>query len=164
MYLTLHDNYHTEYDMPKLLLNRIASKSSAKYGPPHSPFQKLIHGALKANGYSETGFAKEKLDVNPGSFWIWLHNKNGFPHPRSCKAHHLEALSEHLHIPLPTIHQALDASRHLFTPRERSLPVETKDGLKMLIDILQNDRRTKLMRSYVLNLARKLMAGGSEVA
>ena len=146
--------------MPKLLLNKAGSKSRAKYGPPHSPFQKLIHGAIKANGYSETGFAKEKLPgVNPGSFWIWLHNRNGFPHPRSCKPAHLDLLSKHLQLPVADIHKALDASRHLFTPREAAVPTEAKDGLKMLIEILQNDRREKLMKSYVLNLARKLSAG-----
>ena len=86
---------------------------------------------------------------------------NGFPHPKSFKQHHLIKLSNALKLPQQKIRSALDASRHLFTPTEDPMPHEAFDALGRLIEILENDKRHTISRSYVLNIAKSLHRGAT---
>ena len=91
--------------------------------------------------------------------WIWLHNENGFPHPKAFKPEHLEKLSRSLRISKIGIGRAIDASRHLYTAREKPTPHPAVDAFRDFIDIIAHDRRQTVSRSYVLNLAKKLYSG-----
>lgn len=149
--------------MPKLLTDRHPRQKppcgrTIQYQAPHSPFQKLIDGRRAEMGLSYADMA-EPLGVNRGSVWIWMHNTNGFPHPKSCKPEHLDKLASILKLERAEISRALDASRHLFTPRESAPVPESKQALATLISVLENDSRKTVRLSYVLNLARRLQAG-----
>lgn len=91
--------------------------------------------------------------------WIWLHNENGFPHPKAFRQEHLERLGHVLKIPKPAIERVVDASRHLYTAREKPTPHDSFDALRHFIDIMEHDRRQTVSRDYVLNLAKRLCAG-----
>ena len=91
--------------------------------------------------------------------WIWLHNENGFPHPKAFRAKHVAQLNRTLGISKRAIARAIDASRHLYTAREKPTPHQTFDAFENFIDILEHDRRQTLSRSYVVNLANKLYRG-----
>jgi len=91
--------------------------------------------------------------------WIWLHNENGFPHPKAFKPEHVERLSRALNLSKTAITRAIDASRHLFTAREKPMPHATVDAFRNFIEILEHDRRQTVSRSYLLNLATKLYKG-----
>src|SRR4051794_26678939 len=105
--------------MPQLIVNRSGRRKVPpcgrliEYQAPHSPFQKLIDSQRKLHGLSGRDLA-EKLGVSQSTLWIWLHNMNGFPHPKSFKERHLIKLSKVLKLPQQKIRSALDASRHLF--------------------------------------------------
>jgi transcriptional regulator with XRE-family HTH domain len=153
--------------MPRLLSQRPKTRSSRKLPPcgkiieyqqPSSPFQKLIETARLKYGYSTRSLAKE-VGVNQSTLWIWLHSKNGFPAPKSFKEHHLKSLSQLLHIPELEIRQAIDASRLMYTPGEIPPPAPAIDSFAAFIQILENDKRVRLLRSYVINLAKNLHAG-----
>src|SRR5437016_11606280 len=60
-----------------------------EYKEPHSPFQKLVDSQRRRYGLSGRELA-EKIDVSQSTLWIWLHNVNGFPHPKSFKDRHLK--------------------------------------------------------------------------
>ena len=91
--------------------------------------------------------------------WIWLHNENGFPHPKAFRAKHVQQLNRTLGISKKAIARAIDASRHLYTAREKPTPHHTLDAFENFIDILEHDRRQTLSRNYVVNLANKLYRG-----
>src|SRR5207253_8516186 len=67
--------------------------------------------------------------------------------------------SQILKIPEINIGTALDASRHLFSPRENPMPHETFDAFGRFIEILENDKRKMMSKSYVLNIAKGLFRG-----
>lgn len=134
------------------------------YVSPHSPFQKLVESERRKWGLSIKEVADRVSDLtprepalNPGSFWIWLRNVNGFPHPKSCTKGRLVALARVLRVPLPRLQETLDASRHLFTQRELVEPAESQLALEQFIEIIKNDRRTNLPRARLLNLAESLL-------
>jgi transcriptional regulator with XRE-family HTH domain len=129
-----------------------------EYREPHSPFQKLIDERRKRFGLSGRDLA-ERIGVSQSTVWIWLHNLNGYPHPKSFKPEHLSKISEVLKIPEGKIRSALDASRHIFTPRENPRPYAAFDVFGHFIQILQHDERKHLSKEYVLNLARNLHRG-----
>jgi hypothetical protein len=154
--------------MPRLLTNRkpgpkSSAKSKATFVTPHSPFQKLVdsHRVEKRLSYAQLAeqVSDKTLSLHPGTLWIWLHNRNGHPHPRSCTPEHLRRLSRVLNIPLPRLQEALDASRHLFTKRETPMPTQSIDAWQEFVGWLENDKRTKISRTVVLNMAKRFMAG-----
>ncbi|HJX98391.1 MAG TPA: hypothetical protein VJ281_05905 [Chthoniobacterales bacterium] len=55
--------------------------------------------------------------------------------------------------------RAIDASRHLYTAREKPTPHAALDAFQNFIDILEHDRRQTVSRSYVVNLAKRLYSG-----
>ena len=128
------------------------------YQAPHSPFQKLIDSARTRLRISSRELAK-RIGVPQSTLWIWLHNENGFPHPKAFKAQHLKRLSHALGVSRKAIERAIDASRHVYTARERPTPHASLDAFRHFIDILEHDRRQTVSRSYVVNLARRLYRG-----
>jgi transcriptional regulator with XRE-family HTH domain len=152
--------------MPRLIVQRKGRRKVPpcgrliEYVAPHSPFQKLIDCERKRRGYSGRDLAA-KIGVSQSTLWIWLHNINGYPHPKSFKEKHLIKLSKTLDIPQQKIRSALDASRHIFTPAEEPMPHKAFDALGQLIEILQNDKRHTISRTYVLNIAKSLHHGAA---
>jgi transcriptional regulator with XRE-family HTH domain len=152
--------------MPRLIIQRSGRRKIPpcgrliEYKEPHSPFQKLIDSQRKRYGLSGRDLA-DKIGVSQSTLWIWLHNLNGYPHPKAFKPQHLQRLSRALKIPESKIRSTLDASRHIFTPRENPTPQEPFDALGSLIEILENDKRHTISRSYVLNLAKNLHRGAA---
>jgi transcriptional regulator with XRE-family HTH domain len=152
--------------MPRLIINRPRRRKVPpcgrliEYLAPHSPFQKLIDSQRRRYGLSGRDLAA-KVGVSQSTLWIWLHNTNGFPHPKSFKEAHLMKLSKVLNIPQQNIRSALDASRHLFTPTEDPMPHQAFDALGRLIEILENDKRHTISRAYVLNIAKSLHRGAA---
>jgi len=150
--------------MPRLIVQRSGRRKVPpcgrliEYVPPHSPFQKLIDSQRKRYGLSGRELA-EKIDVSQSTLWIWLHNLNGFPHPKSFKPAHLRRLSRALKVPQEKISRAIDASRHLFTPTENPMPHESFNALEHFINILEHDKRHTISRKYVLNIAKNLYRG-----
>lgn len=155
--------------MPKLIVNRKKPNKTPPCGRkityinPHSPFQKLIESKRvstfnrfgRSLSYKEIAAAISTGEhpINAGTLWIWTHNQNGFPSPRSCKTEHLEKLSTFLKIPLPLLKETLDSSKHRYTSRETSHPAQSLDALDNLIQVLKNDKRVKIDRKWLLNLA-----------
>jgi transcriptional regulator with XRE-family HTH domain len=152
--------------MPRLIIQRSGRHKIPpcgrliEYQEPHSPFQKLIDSHRKRFGLSGRKLA-EKIGVSQSTLWIWLHNVNGYPHPKAFKSVHLQRLSRALKVPENKIRTALDASRHLFTPTENPMPHEAFDALGRFIEILEHDRRHTISRSYVLNIAKSLHRGAT---
>jgi transcriptional regulator with XRE-family HTH domain len=129
-----------------------------EYRPPHSPFQKLIDSQRKRYGLSGRDLA-DRIGVPQSALWIWLHNVNGYPHPKSCKPEHLSRLSEVLKIPEVKLKSALDASRHIYTSTEHPRPHKAFDVFGHFIEILKHDKRRHVSKDYVLNLAKNLHRG-----
>jgi len=158
--------------MPKLLTDRPKARRKLppcgriiNYVEPHSPFQRLIDDrrremAAKDPDLSVRGLAR-RLGISQSTLWIWLHNENGYPHPKSFKDEHLQALSRVLKLPAEDIRKAIDASRVMYQPKRAVMPVATRDAFKAFIDILSNDRREVLARTFVLNLAKSLYNGAT---
>jgi transcriptional regulator with XRE-family HTH domain len=152
--------------MPRLIVNRPRRRKVPpcgrliEYQAPHSPFQKLIDSQRKLHGLSGRDLA-DKIGVSQSTLWIWLHNVVGYPHPKAFKPVHVQRLSRTLKIPENKIRSALDASRHLFTPTENPMPHEAFDALGRLIEILENDKRHTISRTYVLNIAKSLHHGAT---
>ena len=150
--------------MPRLITQRKARRRVPpcgrliNYVPPHSPFQKLIDWARHRSKISVRELAR-RIHVPQSTMWIWLHNENGFPHPKAFKPEHVERLSRALNLSKTAITRAIDASRHLFTGREKPMPHATVDAFRNFIEILEHDRRQTVSRSYLLNLATKLYKG-----
>src|ERR1041384_20447 len=128
------------------------------YFHPHSPFQKLVDTARRRRRIAIRELAR-RIGVPQSTMWIWLHNENGFPHPKAFTAKHVERLSRVLGLSKTAISRAIDASRHLYTDREKPTPHHARDAFEDFIDILEHDRRQTLSRSYVVNLANKLYRG-----
>lgn len=156
--------------MPKLLTQKTTRARKLPpcgrvndYQTPHSPWQKLVDGKRLALDMSYGDLA-EHVDVHRSTLWIWTHNKNGFPHPKSCKPHHLQALAKALRIDLAEMQSALDASRHLFTPRETPMPQDSQDAFATLVAALKADKRTYVKVAYVINLAQLIQAGAAAPA
>jgi len=156
------DNYPR---MPRLITQRKRRRRVPPCGrlihycTPHSPFQKLIDSARHRLRISVRGLAR-KIDVSQSTLWIWLHNENGFPHPKAFKLEHVERLGRVLNLSKTTIARAIDASRHLYTAREKPTPHPAVNAFRDFIDIIAHDRRQTVSRNYVLNLANKLYSGG----
>jgi transcriptional regulator with XRE-family HTH domain len=150
--------------MPRLLTQRKKQRPVPPCGrlinylQPHSPFQKLIDSARQRQRMSVRELAR-RLDVSQSTLWIWLHNENGFPHPKAFKPFHIERLGRALKLPRAAVERSLDASRHLYTAREDPAPHATLDAFRDFIDILDHDRRQTLSRGYILNLAKRLYSG-----
>lgn len=158
--------------MPRLLINKKVSRkrdkpTKATFENPHSPFQKIVEAARveKRLSYAQLSekMALEGCNVHPGSLWIWLHNKNGHPHPRSCTPAHLRALGKVLNVPLPRLQETLDASRHIFTKQETPVPTAAINAWEEFVGWLENDQRPKISRTVVLNMARRFMASAMAV-
>ena len=79
-----------------------------EYREAHA-FQKLVDSQRKRCGLSGRQLA-ERIGVSQSTLWIWLHNLNGYPHPKSFKEVHLQRLSRVLKTPEDKIKRALDAS------------------------------------------------------
>src|SRR6267143_6077113 len=118
------------------------------YFHPHSPFQKLIDSARHRRRVSIRELAR-RIRVSQSTMWIWLHNENGFPHPKAFRAQHIERLSRTLGVSKSAIHRAVDASRHLYTAREKPTPYVALDAFQNFIEILEHDRRQTVSRNYV---------------
>ena len=127
-------------------------------GIPHSPFQKLIDGARVAKKFSLRELA-EIIGTSHSSLHIWLTNANGYPHPKAFKQTHLKALATALKIPISKIQIAIDESRLLYTAHGNPMPPTVVDSFASLIEILENDKRKYLLRTTVLNIARRLYSG-----
>lgn len=128
------------------------------YVAPHSPFQKLIDSSRIRLRISVRELAR-RIGVSQSTLWIWLHSENGFPHPKAFKAQHLRRLSHSLRISKRAIERAIDASRHVYTAREKPTPHVLLDAFQHFIDILEHDRRRTVSVSYVINLAKRLYCG-----
>ena len=128
------------------------------YCAPHSPFQKLIDSARNRRRISVRELAR-RIRVSQSTLWIWLHSENGFHHPKAFRTGHLEGLSRTLGISKTAIQRAIDASRHLYTAREKPTPHPALDALQNFIEIMEHDRRQTVSRSYVVNLAKRLYSG-----
>ena len=153
--------------MPKLIVQRSNRKAkvppcgrSIHYVEPHSPFQKLVEGRRRLMELSGRALAKI-LNISQSTLWIWMHNENGFPHPKAFKDHHLAALSSTLGISLAELQVALDASRHRYTAQENPMPHASVDAFRTFIEILDRDQRPRLATSYVRNLAANLYNGST---
>ena len=153
--------------MPRLIVQRSGGRRKVppcgrliEYREPHSPFQKLIDSQRRRYGFSGRDLA-ERIGVSQSTLWIWLHNVNGYPHPKSFKEVHLQRLSRVLRTPADKVKHALDASRHLFTPTENPMPHQAFNAMERFIEILENDRRQTISRSYVLNIAKNLYRGAA---
>ncbi len=152
--------------MPKLLIHRKKPNPVPPcgrrivYQVPHSPFQTLIESARKTKRLSYRDLAEE-IGVGHSIIWQWLHTENGVPAARSFKEHHLKRLSAVLEIPVPQIKEAFDASRHRFTPSRTPAPVASSDALKGFIEALENDKRIRISKQYVLNLAKMFLASSN---
>lgn len=150
--------------MPRLIVKRRGPRKVPpcgrliEYVAPHSPFQKLIDAQRKRYGFSGRDLA-DRISVSQSTLWIWLHNTNGFPHPKAFNKTHVVRLSRTLKIPEQKIRSALDASRHMFTPTENPMPHAEFDALGRFIEILENDKRKTISKEYALNLARNLYRG-----
>ena len=150
--------------MPRLITQRKSRRRVPPcgrlihYRVPHSPFQKLIDSARHRFRISVRDLAR-RIQVSQSTLWIWLHSENGFPHPKAFRPEHVDRLSRTLKISKAAIRRAIDASRHLYTARERPTPHPTLDAFASFIDILDNDRRQSISRSYIVNLAKKLYRG-----
>jgi transcriptional regulator with XRE-family HTH domain len=129
-----------------------------EYRSPHSPFQKLIDSARHRQRISVRELAR-RIRVSQSTLWIWLHNENGFPHPKAFKPEHVERLSRSLKLSKRAIERAVDASRHVYTAREKPLPHPPLDAFRNFIEIMEHDRRQTISRSYVVNLAKRLYSG-----
>jgi len=130
------------------------------YRASHSPFQKLIDSARRRLRISIRELAR-RIQVSQSTLWIWLHSENGFPHPKAFRPEHIDRLSRTLGTSKTAIRRAIDASRHLYTARQRPTPHPALDAFASFIDILDNDRRQSVSRSYIVNLAKKLYSGAS---
>ena len=158
----------TFHSMPKLIVDRPNNRKRKvppcgrliNYVEPRSPFQKLIDSRKRELRISGRGLAKE-IGVSQATLWIWLHNENGFPHPKAFKPDHLAKLAKVLQLPASDIQQAIDASRMVYSPQEVQMPLETKDAFRRYIEVLQNDRRQVVALSYVINLARTMYNGAT---
>jgi transcriptional regulator with XRE-family HTH domain len=128
------------------------------YFHPHSPFQKLVDTARRRRRIAIRELAR-RIKVSQSTMWIWLHNENGFPHPKSFKPQHVGRLGQTLGLSKNAIQRAVDASRHIYTAREKPIPHQALDAFGDFIDILEHDRRQTVSRSYVVNLAKKLYRG-----
>lgn len=159
--------------MPKLIVNRRGIRRKVPpcgrlidYREPQSPFQKLIHSQMKRYGLSGRALAEKigtpRRAVSQSTVWIWLHNTNGYPHPKSFTTDHLKRLGQVLKIPEAKIRRALDASRHIFTAVEDPTPHESFDAFGRYIEILEHDKRATVSRGFVLNLAKNLYNGAKQ--
>jgi hypothetical protein len=64
-----------------------------------------------------------------------------------------------LGIPKKAIERAVDASRHVYTAREKPTPHAALDAFRNFIEVMEHDRRQTISRSYVVNLAKRLYSG-----
>jgi len=131
-----------------------------KYGEPHSPFQKLIDRARLEHGLSGRALAKA-AKIGFSNLYGWLHNESGYPSVRSFTPEILRRLASVLGLAPSEIEKALDASRHVFTPKQNPMPVEVRDAFRAFIEILGRDTRVHVKRTYVYNLARNLYNGAT---
>lgn len=152
--------------MPRLITQRKKRRRVPPCGrlihylPPHSPFQKLIDSVRIRRRISGRALA-QRIGVSPSTLWIWLHSENGFPHPKAFNAQHVKKLSHALGLSKKAIERAIDASRHVYTAREKPTPHSSLDALRQFIEILDHDRRQTVSRSYVLNVAKRLYSGAA---
>lgn len=151
--------------MPRLLINRKVKKVTLVL--PHSPFQKLVDSARiqKRLSYARLAalISDEAASVHTGTLYIWLHTKNGHPHPRSCRPEHLRRLARVLNVPLPRLQETLDASRHIYTKQENPVPTAAVNAWEEFVGWLANDKRSKISRTVVLNMARRFMASAKAI-
>jgi hypothetical protein len=100
-------------------------KRIIEYREPHSPFQKLINNR-RLEIDARHGLSVRELARRIGSYqstlWIWLHNKAGYPSPRSFKPEHLAGLARELHLTPEAIQQSIDDSRRIYTPTQAPNP------------------------------------------
>ena len=156
--------------MPKLIVQRPKKRRKAppcgriiNYVEPRSPFQRLIDGRRREKGISGRELAKlltaAGAKVSQSSLWIWLHNENGYPHPKAFKNEHLKALARVLELSEKEITKAIDASRVFYQPKQEPTPAPVMDAFATFIRILENDRRTNVSLGFVVNLAKNLYNG-----
>lgn len=170
--LAQKDKLCSIWDMPRLIVQRHGRPlrkippcgRRIEYVEPRSPFQKLVNAAMHKQRMSGRSLALMVTDAagNPTSqstLWIWLHNTNGFPHPKSFGESHLRTLARAIKVPVMKLREALDASRHLYTPNEDPMPHKLFDAFARFIEIMENDKRHMLSRSYVINIAKTLRNG-----
>jgi hypothetical protein len=161
--------------MPRLIVNRSRNRRKVPpcgrlivYREPSSPFQKLIDDARRRYGLSGYELARKmtlicpRAPVSQSTLWIWLHSMNGYPHPKSFKSEHLRALSRILKIPQDKITRAIDASRHIYSPKEQPMPHESLNAFGRFIDILEHDNRVNVNRRTILHLAKTLYNGAQQ--
>lgn len=159
--------------MPRLLSQRRPGRRKMppcgrviNYRAPHSPFQKLIDSARvkrRLSGRELANLIKIKgVPLSQSTLWIWLHNENGYPHPKSFTEKHLAQFAKALRLSPEAIREALDASRHLYTDREHPMPHKAFNSFGRFIEILEHDKRQNVSRTYVLNLARTLYNGAAQ--
>lgn len=146
--------------MPKYLTSSKARRKGT--GCPSSPFQKLIEGARITHGLTirELHRAVDAIAPCPlSTFWLWLHTTNGAPAPRTFKPAHVKALARALRLSEQDIKEAYDASRHHFTEKENPAPRDASDALRILRDMLRNDRRKYIPTMSLLNIVTRLAEG-----
>ena len=153
--------------MPKLLVQKKPSRKNAtrrtEYTVPSSPFQKLIHTKMTSLRLSMRQLAQKMTEAGGKTYhsnlWTWLHHPNGFPHPKSFKNSHAQALSKVLGIKLAEIHAALDASRRIYTPKQEAQPAAALDTLAALEAMVEGYKSRYIKRDSILNFIKTLRRG-----
>ena len=153
--------------MPKLITTKSKKPLPAcgrriEYVAPTSPWQKLVDAARIKLGLSFEDIATA-IDGNKGSVWIWFHNKNGYPHPKSFTAERATALYRVLKLDPHVAATALDASRHLYTAKETPMPFKAVNAFAQFIEAIEQIKQQRIYRSTILNIARRCQAGLSPV-
>jgi hypothetical protein len=164
--LGVSEQHYVDINMPRLLTAPRRKRATPPCGRiiatavPHSPFQTLIDAKRIEKGYTFRSLAaamkKAGGKVSHNTLWLWINGPSGYPSTYRFTRAHLAALSSALQIPESEIRQALDNSLHRFTPKQDLPHAPVVDGFSAFISAIANDKRKRLDRMYILNLAKRL--------
>lgn len=155
--------------MPKRIPTDKSAKSvhtrpggySLEYFNPHSPFQRLVAGAIERKQLSYRQ-AAAAIGIAPSTLWVWLHNSTGFPAARTFRPEkHLPAIAKALGVPRDILEKSIDLSRLQFTAGVIPDPMPLLDAFADFIVILENTPGRTVNREKIIALARRLHAGAS---
>jgi hypothetical protein len=151
--------------MPKLLTSPKKRKKVPpcgrviQYNAPWSPWQKLVDSQRRRLGLSFADLANSMEDGNRGSVWIWIHSTHGYPSPESFTPRRAAPFYKILKIDPAEGAKALDASRHIYTPKEAPEPFPTREAFELFIEEIEQLDQRRVKTETVLNIARRIHAG-----